>query len=343
MKRIRKKTILRTFILILIAALFALGLFAVSRYFGLGDAEVSSSAEAEADPYADDDDVARIFYQGAWYRQKKNCRTFLLIGVDDQGEQKDYGSNINHAQADFLMLFIIDDDKETYSALQLNRDTMTEIVILGAFGDRLGQEVAQLALAHTYGSGLNDSCELTMDAVSGLLFGTRVDHYAALSMDAIGIMNDQVGGVTVTVPVDLTSEDPALREGASVTLNADQAEIFVRARRGLEDPTNLARMDRQRVFLDAWKETALSRAQSDGNFVLDLAMSLSDYLVSDMTVNQLSDFANALIEYQDQGVQVTRGNNVVGDEFMEFYVDQQALQAQVVELFYEKDESFQPG
>ena len=44
----------------------------------------------------------------------------------------------------------------------------------------------QLALAHTYGSGEEDSCENTVLAVENLLYGVGIDHYVSLTMDGGG-------------------------------------------------------------------------------------------------------------------------------------------------------------
>ena len=337
MKLIRKKTLQRVILILLAAAVIVLGLIALNYVTKPEPEDIAQQTEMNRDPYAEDDDIARVFFRGKWYKQKQNCRTFLLIGVDELGGQKDYGGNINHAQSDFLMLLVADDENRTYSGLHLNRDTMTDIPVIGVMGDRAGTTVAQLALAHTYGSGLNDSCEYTVEAVSNLLFGVGIDHYAAISIDSIGILNDQVGGVTVTVPVDMTEYDAAMAEGAEVKLNAKQAEYFVRSRYGLENSTNLDRMKRQRTYLNAWKQTALQKAEQDAEFTLNLAVSLADYLVSDMTANQLSDFANTLIEYEDLGVEETSGESVLGETYMEFYVDEEKLQEQVIDLFYEED------
>ena len=340
MRHIRKKTLRRIALILGILLLFAAALFGVKLYLDRADA---SRASAELTDLYAGEDVPRVYYNDSWYKQKDSCSTFLLMGVDDTGEQRDYGSNINHAQADFLMLFVLDNSAQSYTEIQLNRDTMTPVNVLGTFGDSIGKSEMQLALSHTYGSGLEDSCENTVAAVSDLLFGTRIDHYAALSMDAIGIMNDQVGGVTVTIPVDMTMVDPAFQANATVKLNAEQAERFVRARYYLEDSTNLARMERQKLFITSWKSLALERADTDLSFALDLISDLSDYLVSDMNGNQLSDLANLLITYQDRGIVTTEGGSITGEEdFVEFYPDQDALMALVVDLFYEEDADFQP-
>jgi LCP family protein required for cell wall assembly len=337
---LQRKTLLRIIVVLIVIVLFALALFAVDRFTANRIEESSpapTASQTVQDPYEDDDGVARVFYNGAWYSLKEDIETILVMGVDDSGEQRDYGSNINHAQADFLLLMIIDDAAQSYCALQLNRDTMTDITVVGTVGDIVGTRVAQLALAHTYGSGLADSCCYTVKAVSELLHGVEIDHYAALSMDAIGIMNEQVGGVTVTVPVDMSTYDEALTQGATVTLNADQAEIFVRCRKDVDDSTNLSRMKRQQLFMAAWKDQVRAKAESDSNFALELVLSISDYLVSDMSAFALSDFASAMIDYEDQGTLETQGESVLGEEYMEFYVDEDALYQQVIDLFYELD------
>lgn len=342
MKKIRKKTLLRIFIVLMVIICFAIVLLAV-EYFTAGrtsdvSAQLMQASASVSDPYEDDDGVARIYYEGEWYTPR-DVETILVIGVDDYGEQKDYGSNINHAQADFLLLLIVDHETEQYSALQLNRDTMTEITVIGAAGDYAGTTVAQLALAHTYGSGLADSCEYTVEAVSRLLYGVEIDHYAALSMDAIGVMNDQIGGVTVTVPVDMTIYDSALAEGATVTLNAEQAEIFVRYRKDVDDSTNLSRMKRQQIFMSAWKKAMHDKLENDSGFALEAVLSISNYLVSDMSAFELADFASAVADYADQGIQETEGENVIGDVYMEYYVDEELLYQQVIDLFYQMDSS----
>jgi hypothetical protein len=56
-----------------------------------------------------------------------------------------------------------------------------------------------------------------------------------------------------------------------------------------------------------------------------------------MSVFDLSDFADSMAEYADQGIQETEGEAVLGDEYMEFYVDEDALYQQVISLFYQPD------
>ena len=145
----------------------------------------------------------------------------------------------------------------------LNRDTMTKIQILGVRGDVAGTFTGQLALAHTYGSGERDSCLNTTEAVSNLLYGVGIDHYISITMDGVAILNDLVGGVEVEVMDDFSSIDSTLVQGETVTLMGNHALTYVRTRGGLEDSSNLHRMERQRQYLIALQKKLTEKANSD--------------------------------------------------------------------------------
>ena len=116
-----------------------------------------------------------------------------------------------------------------------------------------------------------------MDAVSRLLGGAPIDGYAALNMDGIALFNDAIGGVTVTITSDFTAVDPTLVEGETITLNGQQAFEFVRTRKDVDDQTNLARMERQRIYLEAMKPQLLALSNEEVVQVMD---AVNDYLVT---------------------------------------------------------------
>ena len=277
-----------------------------------------------------------ISFDGHQYVPKKNIESILVMGVDEADTQKDSELYVNNNQADFLMLMVIDHEAKTYRTLQINRDTMTDIPTLGLNGEFIDYQKGQIALAHAYGSGLEDSCENEVDAVSKMLYGMTIDHYVSLSMPAIAEINDAVGGVTVTITDDFTEVDPDFKEGETITLHGKQAETFVRTRKDVADQTNINRMSRQLTYMRAWKAKALECMQLDNMFAFNLVLTLSDYMVSDMSAQQLSEFANYMKEYTDEGVLQTEGESVKGERFMEFYADETSLQNNVFELYYDQ-------
>ena len=239
------------------------------------------------------------------------------------------------------MLLILDKTNRSSQILQLNRDTMTDIESYGVAGKSTGTFTGQLALAHTYGTGGKDSCRNTVKAVSNLLYGVSIDHYLSLTMDAVPIINDAVGGVTVTVLDDMTSADPALVKGAEVTLKGKQTLTYVRTRRGLDDSTNLHRMERQRQYMGELYKGLINKLSGDDGFAADLILSINDNLTSDCTASQLQELGEFLGQCPAPTIDTIDGENVKGEEFMEFYPDESQLRQYVIDHFYEPTDGTQ--
>ena len=275
-----------------------------------------------------------LYLNGAYYSQKENLETVLLIGVDKFEDQIQEQSYNNSQQADFLALLVMDRENGRYTVLHLNRDTMTQIQVLGVRGENAGSITGQLALAHTYGSGGTDSCRNTVEAVSKLLYGVNIDHYIAFTMDAVGKINDLAGGVTLTMLDDLTSIFPEMQKGERVTLTGDMALAYVRTRYGLEDSSNLQRMERQRQYLTELSGAISEKALTDDTFLMKALEAISTYMTSDCTANQILQIYDCCKIYVNDGFCTIDGVAVKGTEFMEFYPDETDLKQLVVELFY---------
>ena len=300
------------------------------------DEATSAPSSSWENPYETEDIDPVIYFDGKPYVHKKNLETFLFMGIDKYGESEEVTGYRNHEQVDVLMLCIVDHDEKTYQVLQINRDTYTKIPHIGAAGDRIGEIDAQIALAHTYGTGQKDSCEYTAEAVSMLLMDEKVDHYISLKLDSIAILNKSVGGVEVTIPVDMTMVDPEMQKDKTMVLSDKQAEFFVRSRGRLEDDTNVSRMGRQDTYLHAWREKAKQKMNADAGFALDLIADLSYYMVADQDLNGLSKLSGYLADYEYLGKIKIDGETKNGKEFLEFYPDQEALKKIVMDLFYEE-------
>lgn len=295
--------------------------------------QLAESGTAGESPTVSEDNREVTYVNGQAYALR-DLETILLLGVDKfEGETPE--GYLNNQQADFLLLLVLDEAGETCTPIQLNRDTMTQIQILGVTGEPAGTFTGQLALAHTYGSGEEDSCENTVLAVENLLYGVGIDHYVSLTMDGVALLNDLVGGVTVEVLDDFSGIDDSLVQGEIVTLQGQQALTYVRSRGGMEDSSNLHRMERQRQYLSALQQQLKAAVQQEDGFTLDVLLQLNEYMVSDCTVDQLSDLGDSLATYQVGDILTTPGDAQEGEEFMEFTVDEDALQQLVMDVFYE--------
>lgn len=288
-------------------------------------------------PYDEFVDETRqtIRYNGKWYVYNDDIETILVMGLDKYESQVQESSYNNDMQADFLTLLILDKGEDKATALHLNRDAMAQMNILGLKGEKLGSTTAQLALAHTYGSGGKDSGKNTADAVSGFLYDVSVDHYLSLTMDAVKVLNDLVGGVSVEVLDDFSSVDPQLVKGDNVTLKGEQALTYVRTRQGIGDETNEQRMKRQQQYMNELLALVTHKIDTDENFITRAALDVSDYIISDCTVEQLKRISSFVSDYKVTEIKSIEGESKKGEKFMEFYPDEDKLQELIIELFFE--------
>lgn len=276
----------------------------------------------------------QLEWQGETYTARPDLESYLLIGVDEMGEAVGTESYIGGGQGDVQMLLVLDNANQTWQALQLNRDSMVEMPVLGVNGSVIGTDTAQLALAHSYGNGREESCENNVTTVSRLLEDQPIDGYFAVNMDAVNILTDLAGGITVTLNSDLTACNPAWTEGAVVTLTDENALDFVRSRKGVEDETNLSRMVRQRQYLTALRDELTGR---DTAFTAEVYSALADYTVTNIGSGTAQQIAAKLNQYQEQPLLTIEGESKVVDGYWAYYLDEASLRETIITLFYEKD------
>lgn len=275
-----------------------------------------------------------LTYNGVDYVLNDRIETFLVIGLDQFDEAGEVDSYNNDKRADFLMLFVLDNETKQYTAIHINRDTMVDINVLGVTGNKIGTVRGQISLSHTYGNGREQSCYNTANSVSSLLRGVKVNHYISLEMDAVAAINDLVGGVEVEVLDDFTGIDETLIKGETVTLRGDQALTYVRSRQGLDDSSNAARMKRQQQYFTALHSAFSRCVESDQDFVTTAPLEISEYMVSDRSVTQLQVLLDKLGDYNFSGIREIDGQSIAGEQFMEFHSNETAVIELVIDLFY---------
>ena len=275
---------------------------------------------------------------GVAYYPRQDITTILVMGIDREGPVEASDSYRNPGAADMVAVVVLDQTNNCYSILNLNRDMMVEMPVLGIGGKQGGTAFGQLALSHTYGTGLADSAENTRATVSGLLLGLDIDYYVAMNMDAIGILNDAVGGVTVNVTEDFSAVDPTITKG-EITLNRSQAMSFVRSRKDVGTQLNLSRMERHKEYLQGLAFAVRQKAEESASFVAEVYDQVDEYMVTDCSLTVLSGFAERYADFPLREIVTVEGENRKGGEFYEFYPDQEKLDALILRLFYAPKEN----
>ena len=320
----KKKTVLTVLAVLVLSAVIAAAVF-MDRDKDDGGSGYSPTADKYNAPNV-------ISYNGQNYEQNKALTTVLFIGVDDFGPVRESPVYFNEGQADFLMLGIFDKSTESVRLLHINRDTMTPVRRLVLGGKSAGSAEMQIALAHTYGKGLQDSCLNTELAVSTLLQGTNIDFYFAMNMDGVALLNDEVGGVTVTIEDEFRG-DADFVVGETITLQGEQALAYVRGRSSVADGSNVNRMKRQRDYIRKFLANFESSSQSI-DFINTAIRLISEYSVTDMPLEKLSEIAGLFSEYELENVYTIAGDFSYENRYVEFYPDRTALTELLIELLY---------
>lgn len=277
-------------------------------------------------------------YEGKTYRRNSSVKAILCMGVDRNGPMVEETVHTFGGQSDGIYILAQDTARNTLKILMIPRDSMTEITLTDLNGNVLGKDIQHLTLAYAYGDGRELSCERTMEAVSGMLGGFTLDHYMAADIDVINMLNDSVGGVTVTVPVDgMEKRDPAFVKGATITLHGEQAEAYVRYRDINQHYSAFDRMERQKGYIMGFFQMVKENTRRNARTVEDLFEMIQDHMVTDMHKDEYLKVAMDALEMgelDEDGFYSVPGEVVVTDVYDEFYVDQKALTPIMLELFY---------
>lgn len=316
------------------AALLLLVAMAAAIFF-CGDMLDPDAAEVTVEPDASDEPTLTFQYDGRLYEHEEyKYTTILFIGVDEP--ELSSATLRAGGQADFLLLVAIDRINHQVHTLQIDRDTVVPVQVYGAFGNPAGSREMQICLSYAFGTSPDMACRNTVLAVETLLGGLPIDHYVALDMEGMALLNDALGGVTVTLTEDFSMFDPAMTQGATITLQGRQAEYFLRGRMDVGDGTNASRMSRQAVFMEAAALLAGDRMAQDPGYLVDVLNALDGHLLASCDEAWLINQAYAVRQYpRTRTARLTGEHTVGGDGFVEFHPDTNALMKYITSTFCE--------
>ena len=265
---------------------------------------------------------------GNIYSYYHDFETYLIMGTDKTGaDSKVYQGSMS----DFLMLVIVDKTDGTYSFLQFNRDTMTEISLINHDGKGAATATIQLCTAHWYGGNAEQSCANTVESISKLFGGLKINGYYAIPMDAIPKLNHSVGGVTVTLLEDFQDIDRQMKKGETLALSDEQAYRYIHDRYGVGDEKNTSRMKRQQQYMEAFFTKAKEKAKSDKAYVGQLFREFEQTATTNLTAKKISGLTNRLIKGTQKGFFEIKGTSKIGKalgdgiDHAEFYPDKESI------------------
>ncbi|MEG0901176.1 MAG: hypothetical protein RSG96_03585, partial [Clostridia bacterium] len=114
-----------------------ISLFGAAAFIGnLLQRQSFGTEEVRGDLATKQRDMRTVTYQGNAYSYNAALTTILFMGVDKRSEQLTGGAGFrNGGQTDFLSLMIMNSTDKTVEWLPIDRDTMTQITVLGVLGN----------------------------------------------------------------------------------------------------------------------------------------------------------------------------------------------------------------
>ena len=131
------------------------------------------------------------------------------------------------------------------------------------------------------------------------------------------------------------NHDPYFEEGATVIINGDNAEEFLRYRDTGKSQSALVRQERQKTYLKALIPKLQEKMQTDSSFVGRLLDDIQPYTVTnmgnDVFVKLLNAAGNSTLE-----TQTVPGEGVEGKYYDEYHVNEDELYRLILSMFYHK-------
>lgn len=315
----------------------------------LRDAEKKNSGEAAELPEVPEAaDEERETLQADWidkdgtaYRYREDVQSILLMGIDYMADPIHWRGDMvfNGGNADLLALVTLDAETNRLSILYIPRDTMTELLMLDADGNYLDTVVNNISAAHSYGDGGALSCELTAEAVSNLLCGVPISRFAAMDYESISAVNRAIGGLEITFPEDYSSVDYAFQKGVTMRLSDYQLNKLIRYRdhnqldgayqRGLRD---------LKLVLNAMLRQLKKQVKEDPTAALRIYNELLPYMTTNLSADEVSYLAQLVskVGFDEDTVVHIPGVVTKGEDYAEFYPDEEWLRQYVIDNFCEK-------
>lgn len=277
-----------------------------------------------------------VLWNGSYYTYNENLSNFLFLGVDKEKLADTSVGEANAGQTDAIFLLSWNRVDGSLAVVTIPRDTMTAYTAYDLGGEQERTIEDHISLAYAYGDGKHISCRLTADAVSHLLYGVSIQGYCSVSLDALPVLLETLGGVEVTVPNDsLAGVYPECQTGTTFILNEENIEPYLRYRDTSESQTALLRLERQEAFLESCEKKAEQCFREDPGFLTSAYEALEPHMVTNIGMDQLA----RILEDRMEGAEIRRvsipGEGTVGQEgYDEYHADDDRLYEMVMDIFY---------
>lgn len=325
-------------ILIILSVLLSIIIALIGAFFILSHIGKSQFHKEDTNISIDDvaiEDENTITYNNKKYTLNKNIVSVLVVGIDRENINQNYGSG-NNGQADVIFIATIDTKTKKTSIIPISRETMVDVNQYTAEGKYAGTSREQLCLAYAYGNSTEESCQNVLTSVRRIFYGINISSYIAIELDGIKKLTDMVGGVQLTSIENIENPLLKVQKGSDVTLNGSKAVVYIQYR-GSDTEANARRMARQKQFLSVLMNKTGNAILNDFSKLGKYYNTLSPYFSTNVSFAQITYLAqNCLtLNFGDAlDYKTIKGTLSQGKDWVEFEADKDSVLQTVIETFY---------
>lgn len=235
--------------------------------------------------------------------------SIVIYGIDEDAQRKH--QNLGQRTDSIVMMSINPKDHKTVM-VSIPRDTRAKIVGRGT--------TEKINGAYAYGGP--DMAVKSLEKLTNV----PVDHYAAINMDGVKTVIDEIGGVDINSNASFTVENQyQFKKGQKYHMSGKQALAYMRARKEEGAGGDSGRQLRQQQVIEAVAKEGLqigSITKIDGIF-----KAAEDNVKTDLSLGQLNKMRQNYNDAQDNVERDTiQGENKIGnDNLWYFYPDENNL------------------
>lgn len=322
-----KTKLKKTIIILSVILVFILSIF--SSYFiilKIGEKRLRESLSSTDDMFSSNayGDEADVYHNGKAYYYNRELINILLIGID-----KENSDDKDSKQADAIYLVSADFENKKAYIIAISRNTLTDIEIYDMNGEFLATEHKQICLSYAYGSDNEEASRLTSKAVSRLLYNIPINGYYTVFMDSMSDIVNSVGGVSITVPEDMTEVSDKWKKGAKVTVKGKDAIRYLQYRQDSSEE----RLQRQKQFISSFISSAKKAVGKDISLPFEMYKKLAKDTVTDVDATSAVYLASEIIKADFEILQVP-GKVGFDGTYETFETDESALYELILDVFY---------
>ncbi|WP_434796079.1 LCP family protein [Staphylococcus equorum] len=228
--------------------------------------------------------------------------SIALFGIDsDEVRASENGGQ----RSDSIVLLSINPKDKKTEMISVPRDTHAKIVGKGT----------EEKINHAYAYGGPDMAVKSVEK----LMDVPIDHYAAINMDGVSTLIDELNGVDVVNNADFKIRDYSFEKGKKYHMDGKEALAFIRSRKEAGAGGDEGRQVRQQLVIEAVAKKSINPSSIPK--INSIFNAVEDNVKTDLSLTELNVIRS---DYKSAQKNVKRhtlnGENTLGDDGLYYFV-----------------------